>query len=70
MPLFREGWFYSYDVPFQEDLYKLRLSEYFIDNLHPNALGAEISTEGLPAGIYIVRTTAPGFRMQKAIRVK
>jgi pectin methylesterase-like acyl-CoA thioesterase len=34
------------------------------------SLGAEISTEGLPAGIYIVRTTAPGFRMQKAIRVK
>ena len=34
------------------------------------SLGAEISTEGLPAGIYIMRTTAPGFRMQKAIRVK
>ncbi len=33
MPLFREGWIYSYDVPFQEDLYKLRLSEYFIDKI-------------------------------------
>ena len=33
MPLFREGWRYSYDVPFQEDLHNLRLSEYFIDKI-------------------------------------
>ena len=33
MPLFREGWFYSYDVPFQDDLSKIRHTEYYIDKV-------------------------------------
>lgn len=33
MPLFREGWIYSYDVPFQEDLEKINYSRYYIDKV-------------------------------------
>ncbi|MBO7735717.1 MAG: glycosyltransferase family 2 protein [Methanobrevibacter sp.] len=33
MPLFREGWKYSYDVPFQEDLAKTNYSRYYIDKV-------------------------------------
>lgn len=33
MPLFREGWIYSYDVPFQEDLSKTNYTRYYIDKV-------------------------------------
>ena len=33
MPLFKDGWRYSYDVPFQEDLYNIEHTEYFIDKI-------------------------------------
>jgi glycosyltransferase involved in cell wall biosynthesis len=33
MPLFRDGWIYSYDVPFQEDLDKTNYSRYYIDKI-------------------------------------
>ena len=33
LPRFRDGWIYSYDVPFQEDLAKLNPSEYYIDKI-------------------------------------
>lgn len=33
MPRFVEGWIYSYDVPFQEEINKLNLSEYYIDKV-------------------------------------
>lgn len=33
MPLCREGWKYSYDVPFQEDLEKLNPTKYYIDKV-------------------------------------
>lgn len=33
MPRFKEGWIYSYDVPFQEELDKLNLSRYYIDKV-------------------------------------
>lgn len=33
MPLFREGWWYSYDVPFQEDLLKVNPTKYYIDKV-------------------------------------
>lgn len=33
MPLFREGWIYSYDVPFQEDLEKKNPSKYYLDTI-------------------------------------
>lgn len=33
MPLFKEGWIYSYDVPFQEDLEKTNYSRYYIDKV-------------------------------------
>jgi len=33
MPPFRDGWRYSYDVPFQEDLSNIEHSEYYIDKI-------------------------------------
>ena len=33
IPLFRDGWRYSYDVPFQEDLEKTNYSRYYIDKV-------------------------------------
>lgn len=33
IPLFREGWIYSYDVPFQEDLDKTNYSRYYLDKV-------------------------------------
>lgn len=33
MPRFIEGWIYSYDVPFQEEIDKLNLSKYYIDKV-------------------------------------
>lgn len=33
MPPFRDGWKYSYDVPFQEDLSAIKHSEYYIDKV-------------------------------------
>ena len=33
MPRCREGWWYSYDVPFQEDLEKLNPTKYYIDKV-------------------------------------
>ena len=33
MPLCREGWLYSYDVPFNEDLEKLNPTKYYIDKV-------------------------------------
>lgn len=33
MPLFRDGWIYSYDVPFQEDLDKTNYTRYYIDKV-------------------------------------
>lgn len=33
MPLFREGWIYSYDVPFQEDLEKINPSKHYLDKV-------------------------------------
>ena len=33
MPRFKDGWIYSYDVPFQEDIDKLSLSKYYIDKV-------------------------------------
>lgn len=33
MPLFRDGWIYSYDVPFQEDLDKTNYSRAYLDKV-------------------------------------
>ena len=33
MPMFRDGWIYSYDVPFQEDLDKINYTSYYIDKV-------------------------------------
>jgi len=33
MPLFRDGWIYSYDVPFQEDLAKIKHTEAYLDKV-------------------------------------
>ena len=33
IPLCREGWWYSYDVPFQEDLEKQNPTKYYIDKV-------------------------------------
>lgn len=33
MPLFIDGWIYSYDVPFQEELSRIEHTEYFIDKI-------------------------------------
>lgn len=33
IPRFVEGWIYSFDVPFQEELDKLNLSKYYIDKV-------------------------------------
>lgn len=33
MPLFREGWIFSYDVPFQEDLAKIDYSKCYLDKV-------------------------------------
>lgn len=33
MPSFRDGWKYSYDVPFQEDLEKKKPSYYYLDKI-------------------------------------
>lgn len=33
MPRFRDGWLFSYDVPFQEDLDKLNPSKYYINKV-------------------------------------
>lgn len=33
MPRFIEGWIYSYDVPFQEELNKKNLSKYYMDKV-------------------------------------
>jgi len=33
MPLFKEGWIYSYDVPFQEDLAKIPHTKYYLDKI-------------------------------------
>lgn len=33
MPLFIEGWIYSYDVPFQEELSRIEHTVYFIDKV-------------------------------------
>ena len=33
MPRFVEGWIYSFDVPFQEEIDKLNLSKYYIDKV-------------------------------------
>ena len=33
IPRFRDGWLYSYDVPFQEDLDKLNPSKFYIDKV-------------------------------------
>lgn len=33
MPRFVNGWVYSYDVPFQEEIDKLNLSKYYIDKV-------------------------------------
>lgn len=33
MPLFREGWIYSYDVPFQEDLEKTNYTRFYLDKV-------------------------------------
>ena len=33
IPRFVDGWIYSYDVPFQEELDKLSLSKYYIDKV-------------------------------------
>lgn len=33
MPRFIDGWIYSYDVPFQQELDKLNLSKYYIDKV-------------------------------------
>lgn len=33
MPRFVEGWIYSYDVPFQEEVNKLNLSKYYVDKV-------------------------------------
>lgn len=33
MPRFIEGWIYSYDVPFQEEIDKLNLSKYYIEKV-------------------------------------
>lgn len=33
IPLFREGWIYSYDVPFQEDLDKKNYSSCYLDKV-------------------------------------
>ena len=33
IPRFIEGWIYSYDVPFQEELNKKNLSKYYIDKV-------------------------------------
>ena len=33
IPRFIEGWIYSYDVPFQEELNKKNLSKYYMDKV-------------------------------------
>jgi len=33
MPKFRDGWIYSYDVPFQEDLEKIPHTVYYLDKV-------------------------------------
>ena len=33
MPLFKEGWIYSYDVPFQEDLAKTNYTRCYLDKV-------------------------------------
>lgn len=33
MPRFVEGWIYSYDVPFQEELNKMNLSKFYLDEV-------------------------------------
>ena len=33
LPRFRDGWRYSYDVPFQEDMEKIEHSKYYIDKV-------------------------------------
>jgi len=33
MPRFRDGWIYSYDVPFQEDLNKINYSKTYLDKI-------------------------------------
>lgn len=33
IPMFRDGWIYSYDVPFQDDLDKTNYTRYYIDKV-------------------------------------